>query len=183
MQLLVIFILGAAVFWYWNRSGWHSSGWHPSGWSPGGGLSADERRRRFWRIAMAAGGLLLVVLVATGRLHIFAALAAILLALLRRLPMLIKLWPIWRKLRESLASSQSASPGSGRQGAQRKPYQGEMSIKEARDILGVDPMAGERDIVQAHRRLMQKVHPDRGGNDVLAARANEAKARLLADLA
>lgn len=168
MQLMVVFILGAAVFWYWSR---------------GGERSADERRRRLWRIAMVAGGLLLVILVATGRLHIFAALAAVLLALLRRLPMLIKLWPIWRKLRESLASSQSASPGSGQQGAQRKPYRGEMGMEEARDILGVVPTADERDIVQAHRRLMQKVHPDRGGSDLLAARANEAKARLLADVA
>lgn len=56
-----------------------------------------------------------------------------------------------------------------------------MSVTEARAVLGVSAQASRDDIIRAHRRLMQKFHPDRGGNDFLAARINQAKAVLLSD--
>jgi DnaJ-domain-containing protein 1 len=54
-----------------------------------------------------------------------------------------------------------------------------MSRKEALAVLGVHEDASEEDIVAAHRKLMQKMHPDRGGNDYLAAKINQAKDVLL----
>ena len=54
-----------------------------------------------------------------------------------------------------------------------------MSRSEALAILGVAEDADKEAIVSAHRHLMQKLHPDRGGNDYLAAKLNQAKDFLL----
>ncbi len=51
--------------------------------------------------------------------------------------------------------------------------------ERARKILGVTEAATREDIVEAHRRLMQKNHPDRGGSEYIAAEINQAKQVLL----
>lgn len=55
------------------------------------------------------------------------------------------------------------------------PSTGNPSVEEAFQVLGLKPEATKKEVIKAHRSLMQKLHPDRGGNDYLASRVNLAK--------
>ncbi len=58
-------------------------------------------------------------------------------------------------------------------------HSGAMTEQEAHQILGLEAGATIVEIRKAHRKLMQRVHPDLGGSDFLAQRINEAKDFLL----
>jgi len=61
------------------------------------------------------------------------------------------------------------------------PAAHDMDREQALAVLGLASGATEEEIVDAHRRLMQKLHPDRGGSDFLAATLNQAKRVLLGE--
>jgi DnaJ family protein C protein 19 len=52
----------------------------------------------------------------------------------------------------------------------------------ARALLGVEAGANRREIVDAHRRRLAAVHPDRGGSNEQVHEANAARDVLLAAL-
>ena len=78
-------------------------------------------------------------------------------------------FPLWR-------DDPQANRGGGQGGA---PASGPMTKEEAHKILGLEAGASAAEIRKAHRRLMQRLHPDLGGSSFLAARINEAKDVLL----
>jgi len=55
----------------------------------------------------------------------------------------------------------------------------ELSNEEAYKVLGLQSNASKEEIIKAHKRLMQRLHPDRGGSDYLAAKINAAKDKLV----
>lgn len=52
---------------------------------------------------------------------------------------------------------------------------------QARNLLGVSPGASRAEIIDAHRRLLAAVHPDRGGSNEAVHEANAARDTLLAE--
>jgi len=55
----------------------------------------------------------------------------------------------------------------------------DMSVEEAYDILGLKSGCTKDEIIHAHRHLISKFHPDRGGSNYLASKINLAKEVLL----
>ena len=73
----------------------------------------------------------------------------------------------WRNARQPPHGSAPRGPSS------------DMTREEALAVLGLAQGASDDDIKAAHRRLIQRMHPDVGGSADLAARINRAKDVLL----
>src|SRR5690348_7388590 len=104
-------------------------------------------------VAVAIGGFLYA-----GREGLAGALVPALLATLLR----------WRPRAWSGGGTGAPSAGDGR-----------MTAAEALKILGLEEGASADQVRDAHRRLMIRIHPDRGGSTFLAAKINEARDVLL----
>lgn len=90
---------------------------------------------------------------------------------------------IARLFQSSLAAAPTSARGprgqtSSGPGPRPRPPQG-MTRDQARRVLGLNPTATEQDVKEAHRRLMSRVHPDKGGSAQQAAQINRAKDILL----
>lgn len=56
------------------------------------------------------------------------------------------------------------------------------ALVHARQLLGLDAAASRKDILDAHRRRLAAIHPDRGGSNEQVHEANAARDLLLAAL-
>ena len=137
----------------------------------------DERKKLiFWSIIGVVVAIL-GILAVTGHLNIITAAIAGLVALLPRAMSLLKYLPFLSRLlgQQDPQNSQQANGGQQQSPRGKKT----MSKAQAMDILGLKADYSEDDVKQAHRRMMLKNHPDRGGSDYLAAQINTAKDVLL----
>ncbi|MCP9221740.1 molecular chaperone DnaJ [Erythrobacter sp. LQ02-29] len=64
----------------------------------------------------------------------------------------------------------------------RQPRTQATELSRARSLLEVGVDADRRAILEAHRRVVARVHPDRGGTSEEVHRANEARDLLLSRL-
>lgn len=142
--------------------------------------TSPEQRRKYlkktgWIIAI----LVLLLLASTGKLNVLFAMLGVAIAFIVRMmpailhyaPQLHRLWTLFVSGKQQ--QNQHYQQSTHRQRGSR------MSKAEALEVLGLKSGASEEDIIQAHRKLISKLHPDRGGTDYLAAQINLAKKTLL----
>ena len=144
----------------------------------------NQQRNQSLRTGLLYGlaGLLLI-LVVTGRISWIFALVSAAIPWINRFMTARSLWSRFKDYESKHRGYDSQQTGSHNHNRSRPnpPGRQSMSREEAFDILGLAADADEAAIIQAHKTLMQKHHPDRGGSDYFAAKINRAKAVLLGE--
>lgn len=154
-RLIIALIVIAAAWYFWNKLNT---------------LPPEQRRGRILTTALWSILGVALLLVATGRAPWLVAAIAALGPLLKGLVSLavraLPLLPVWLKSRQRKAEGSPTPPLVN-------------DVNEAYLLLGLKPGATKEEVIQAHKKLIQKNHPDRGGNDYLAGKLNAAKDLLL----
>lgn len=130
--------------------------------------ASTKYQKKIWFFILIAT---LLVLVVTGKLDALLALLGVFIArmlpMLRYAPVIQKLWFMFKSGGKSKYQQHSVA---------RK---NQMTVDEAYQVLGLKPNATKQEIISRHKRLMMKVHPDKGGSDFLATQLNNARHILL----
>jgi hypothetical protein len=140
---------------------------------------SEEIRIRLKKVGWLAVIITLLLLAATGKLNVlFAMIGVVLASLLRMLPVLLRYAPKLQYLWSMYVYGKQQHSGDDERYSRRR-QSGHMTETEALKILGLKPGASEDQIIQAHRSLLLRLHPDKGGSDYLSAQVNLAKKTLI----
>jgi len=136
---------------------------------------AETVSRAIKKMAWPLVLVLLALLALTGKLSVVLGLLGVVIAsVLRLMPVLLRFAPHLQKLWSVFGTAKNSNQqASGRRSASA------ITKAEALEILGLKSGATKAEIIAAHRKLISKLHPDRGGSDYLAAQINLAKKVLL----
>ena len=110
---------------------------------------------------------IVLYLIATGKTHWITGLLVALIPIIKKIFIVLRYIPILQKFRSYYKDKQEFNNPN------------KLSRKEAEEILGVNENATKEEIIFAHKKAMQKHHPDRGGSKYMAAKINSAKDKLL----
>jgi len=105
--------------------------------------------------------IILIIAAMTGRFHPVGALSS---------PLIPILWQAYNRFLPAKARSAAK---------EQAPPTSAMSRAQAMQILGLEEGYTEQEVRAAHKKLMAKNHPDKGGSEFLAAQINQAKDVLL----
>lgn len=160
-SLFLVGVIAAIVFWYKR---WHKL--------------PKEQRGKFRKQSLIWLLVILIIgLVAAGRAHWLMGVLAALLVLMGRVAQFAQYVPFFKRMYDDVnAHAGQRGPNSGNQGTANNNG---MTRQQAADLLGVAIDASDEEIRLAHKKLMQKIHPDRGGSDALAKQINLAKDVML----
>lgn len=150
LGLLIVFGLHATLTWLVNTKPQHV--------------------KRVLQLLAVAGIVAVILFLLRFGAPLIAALVGGFLGLTALLNRLMVFWPILRFWQARKQRAQGSS------GARRS---GPMTREEAARILNVAPDASPQEIKAAHKQMLKKNHPDRGGSDYLASQINQAKDVLL----
>lgn len=161
--MIQLFVVAAVVFVWIFFSKWSTA--------------PDDAARRKLVQQMIMYGLLafILLLAATGRIHWLGAVFAALVPVVK----FILVWVL--KLFPALANIYR-NHGKPSAGGVNSSTDADPSPAEARKILGLPDKIDAEAVRAAHRRLIQKLHPDRDGSDYFAAKINQARDVLLREL-
>ncbi|MGH1543241.1 MAG: DnaJ domain-containing protein [Arenicella sp.] len=131
----------------------------------------SEQRKALSKKWFVIGGIVVFALIAVTKGNLILGFLAGLTALATRLLPLLKYVPLLQKIlgEEPEAREETSS----------HPASAKMTRAQAADVLGISENATKEEVIAAHRSLIQKVHPDRGGSTNLAMQINQAKKILL----
>jgi Ca2+/Na+ antiporter len=140
-------------------------------------LSANSKQI----IALFFVAFLVTICIALFYLAVTGRLAAAIGLLTVTIPLVISMYK--QSKNKQASSHNSETPNPNHQDSPwweniNQSHSGDMSKKEAFEILGLSESASEEEINNAYKKLIKKVHPDQEGSAWMAAKLNQARITL-----